>query len=169
MPFYLLFPKRLTPLGHPSVHPCRPISLSYQVTEAFSIGIGGRYWAMWTMDVYQVDQPSKHRPPDYRALRRLPASSIQIPLINVGDAGRAQRLVTTPASRSRLDRAGHWLSAPQLGTNMTFAGGCPEGRRRICGLRSSKPAPFLVLLKLWGGLASRARCGGRKACCCRCG
>jgi opacity protein-like surface antigen/outer membrane protease len=29
--------------------------LSYQATEALSIGIGGRYWAMWTTNAYQTD------------------------------------------------------------------------------------------------------------------
>jgi opacity protein-like surface antigen/outer membrane protease len=31
--------------------------ISYQATEALSIGIGGRYWAMWTTNAYQTDDP----------------------------------------------------------------------------------------------------------------
>ena len=31
------------------------VFLSYQATEALSIGIGGRYWAMWTTNAYQTD------------------------------------------------------------------------------------------------------------------
>ena len=34
--------------------------LSYDVTEAFSIGIGGRYWAMWTTQANQVDALTNH-------------------------------------------------------------------------------------------------------------
>ena len=31
---------------------------SYDVTEAFSVGVGGRYWAMWTNVAAQTDAPS---------------------------------------------------------------------------------------------------------------
>jgi opacity protein-like surface antigen len=34
------------------------IMLSYRVFDAASIGIGGRYWSMWTTNAYQTDQPS---------------------------------------------------------------------------------------------------------------
>lgn len=34
--------------------------LSYDLTEAFSIGIGGRYWAMWTTQANQVDAPTNY-------------------------------------------------------------------------------------------------------------
>lgn len=34
------------------------IVLSYQVTDAFSFGVGGRYWAMWTANAYMTDASS---------------------------------------------------------------------------------------------------------------
>lgn len=34
------------------------IMLSYRVFDAVSIGLGGRYWSMWTTNAYQTDQPS---------------------------------------------------------------------------------------------------------------
>lgn len=34
------------------------LMLSYRVFDAFSIGIGGRYWAMWTTTAQQVDAPT---------------------------------------------------------------------------------------------------------------
>jgi len=34
------------------------IMLSYRVFDAVSLGIGGRYWSMWTTNAYQTDQPS---------------------------------------------------------------------------------------------------------------
>lgn len=34
------------------------IMLAYRATEAFSIGLGGRYWAMWTTDARQTDLPT---------------------------------------------------------------------------------------------------------------
>ncbi len=33
------------------------IMLSYRATDSFDVGVGGRYWAMWTTNAYQVDSP----------------------------------------------------------------------------------------------------------------
>jgi opacity protein-like surface antigen len=34
------------------------LSLSYRVTDALSLGVGGRYWSMWTNSAEQTDLPS---------------------------------------------------------------------------------------------------------------
>jgi opacity protein-like surface antigen len=34
------------------------IMLSYRIFDSFSVGLGGRYWALWTNDAYQTDAPT---------------------------------------------------------------------------------------------------------------
>jgi opacity protein-like surface antigen/outer membrane protease len=43
------------------------VILSYLVTESFSVGVGGRYWAMWTTDASQSVSSSSGPPGPYKA------------------------------------------------------------------------------------------------------
>ena len=130
--------------------------LSYFLTDRFAVGVGGRYWTMWTTNGQFTNTGQPGAPRFYRAAFEQAGAFVQASYAFGGgglhpDAAGAQ-LFKTPAATSRADLSGFYIGVE---------GGGDWGRSKHINNTNDITASFAVDGGLLGGtIGYNAQFGG---------